>query len=145
MQEYHNLSCSCSPTMLQPERDGMRAHAANGTTDSNGHHPSEATSHFADPAGGLSSTGMDPLQHDNRRSHMYSMSKFNLQCEEHLFKIRLVSSTFFTGHACLMLQLSAEAEQQLRIHGKNELEEKHTSKLLIFLKLASTTIPCPIV
>ena len=30
---------------------------------------------------------------------------------------------------------SPEAEQQLRLHGKNELEERQTSKLLIFLKL----------
>ena len=29
----------------------------------------------------------------------------------------------------------SEAEQQLRLHGKNELEERQTSKLLIFLKL----------
>ncbi len=29
----------------------------------------------------------------------------------------------------------AEAEQLLRVHGRNELEEKHTSKLLIFFKL----------
>ncbi len=29
----------------------------------------------------------------------------------------------------------AAAEQLLAVHGRNELEERHTSKLLIFLKL----------
>ena len=73
------------------------------------------------------------------------MNKFNLVCREHVYKIKVVSSTVFTDYACLMLQLNAEAEQQLRLHGKNELEEKHTSKLLIFLKLASAPVPCPII
>lgn len=34
-----------------------------------------------------------------------------------------------------------EAEQQLRVHGKNELEERQTSKLLIFLKLVRPLSP----
>ncbi|KAK9839605.1 hypothetical protein WJX81_000469 [Elliptochloris bilobata] len=36
---------------------------------------------------------------------------------------------------------TAEAEQLLRVHGRNELEEKHTSKLLIFLKLLVMPMP----
>ncbi len=37
--------------------------------------------------------------------------------------------------------MHAEAEQQLRVHGRNELEEKTTSKLLIFLKLVGGSFP----
>ena len=39
----------------------------------------------------------------------------------------------------MRLSVCTEAEQQLRVHGRNELEEKSTSKLLIFLKLVSTS------
>ena len=42
---------------------------------------------------------------------------------------------FGTNDVCFVL--ATEAEQQLRLHGRNELEEKSTSKLLIFLKLVS--------
>ena len=47
----------------------------------------------------------------------------------------------FLLYTTLTLHLHAEAEQQLRVHGRNELEEKHTSKLLIFLKLVSPLVP----
>ena len=49
----------------------------------------------------------------------------------------------FSLYTTLTLHLNAEAEQQLRVHGRNELEEKHTSKLLIFLKLVSPLVPMP--
>ena len=48
-------------------------------------------------------------------------------------------------HTCTCICLHAEAEQQLRVHGRNELEEKHTSKLLIFLKLVSMISPVNLV
>lgn len=36
---------------------------------------------------------------------------------------------------------AAEAEQLLQVYGRNELEEKTTSKLVIFLKLVCSSWP----
>ena len=48
------------PWMLQPEKNVLEPHTANGAPSNNGYTPSDEPSHFADPhSGGLSSSGAD--------------------------------------------------------------------------------------
>lgn len=67
--------------MLQPEKDDLQPHAANGTSSSNGYPPSEEASHFADPSGGLSSSGMAPLQHQSTLHVLSGSMRVSRHCK----------------------------------------------------------------
>ena len=130
--------------MLQPEKDVLEPPAANGAPNNNGYAPSDEPSHFEDPhSGGLSSSGAALLNSMHLRKHTSRTTQAS--CMQHS---SCKGSTAQGLHAgCLPMsschqpmslahtRCNAEAEQQLRVHGRNELEEKTSSKLLIFLKL----------
>lgn len=117
--------------MWQPH-DGVElnsaAHAANGQPDRNGQSPTASLQATGAQPGGLSTAGA-------------------------VSSVVVVPALIFTvicvcgGRSCVAyLPLNfharaAEAEQLLQVYGRNELEEKTTSKLIIFLKLVRPCCP----